>query len=151
MIAADVTPEMLAETGRRGRVPAVALLRADVTALPMPDRSLDAVFAAGLISHLPDPVTGLAELARVCRVGGRLALFHPIGRAALARRHGRGPDPDDVRAEHRLGPVLAAAGWLLEELDDGEERYLALARRAEGRWWSCDVARVAESRASSGA
>ena len=28
-----------------------------------------------------------------------MALFHPVGRAALARRHGRELEPDDVRAE----------------------------------------------------
>ncbi len=57
------------------------------------------VFAAGLVHHLPDPAAGLAELARVTRPGGRLVLFHPSGRAALAARHGRTltryEDPED--------------------------------------------------------
>jgi SAM-dependent methyltransferase len=129
VVAADVTHEMLEVLVARGRRPGAAPLLADVFRLPLPPVSLDAILAAGLISHLDDPVGGLAELARACRPGGRLALFHPIGRVALARRHGRVPDPDDIRSPHRLGPALSASGWKLESLDDGDERYLAVARR----------------------
>ena len=88
VIAADVTPDMLSELVRSGRQSITAPVLADVTQLPLSSASLDAVFAAGLLSHLEDPVAGLAELARVCRSGARLAVFHPIGRVALAARHG---------------------------------------------------------------
>ncbi|MFC8012275.1 SAM-dependent methyltransferase, partial [Streptomyces cinereoruber] len=60
---------------------------------------------------------------------GRLALFHPIGRAALAARHGRSLSPDDLRAEPRLSPLLAGAGWRLVRYVDEDARYLALAVR----------------------
>ncbi len=128
VVAADVTPEMLHELARRGRRSATELLLTDVARLPLPPASVNAVFAAGLVSHF-DAVAGFAELARVCRPGGRLAIFHPIGRVALAARHGGVPDPEDIRVPHRLGVSLAAAGWDLESVDDGDERYLALARR----------------------
>jgi ubiquinone/menaquinone biosynthesis C-methylase UbiE len=45
------------------------------------------VFDAGLLTHLSDPDTGLAELARITRTGGRLVLFHASGRATLAASH----------------------------------------------------------------
>jgi SAM-dependent methyltransferase len=98
--------------------------------LPLVSGCLDAVFAAGLVTHLPDPVAGLAELARVTRAGGRLALFHPLGRAALARRHGHEPDDDDIRAESHIRALLADAGWACESVDDADNRYLVLAERA---------------------
>ena len=98
-------------------------------ALPLATGALDAVLAAGLLSHLPDPAAGLAELARVCRPGARLALFHPLGRAALARRHGREPDADDVRAEPRVRALLVAAGWRCTAVDDAADRWLVLAER----------------------
>ncbi|MET9467648.1 methyltransferase domain-containing protein [Streptomyces sp. NPDC006544] len=129
VIGADVTPQMLAAARDAGRDAEGALLLADVARLPLRDGVLDAVFAAGLIAHLPDPTTNLRELARAVRPGGRLALFHPIGRAALAARHGRELTPDDLRAEHNLGPLLAGSGWRMTSYADEETRFLALAVR----------------------
>jgi SAM-dependent methyltransferase len=130
VLAIDVTAEMLAEALRRGRASMALLVLADAVRLPFAAGSVDAVFAAGLLPHLPDPVDGLRELARVCRPGARLALFHPVGRAALARRRGHELDPDDIRSPGRIREALAAAGWACEQLDDAEHRYLALAERA---------------------
>ncbi|MFE0190027.1 class I SAM-dependent methyltransferase [Streptomyces sp. NPDC058989] len=129
VLGADLTPEMLRAAVRAGRGRHAALLLADAARLPLPAACLDAVFAAGLISHLPDSAGGLGELARVVRPGGRLALFHPIGRAALAARKGRPLTPDDLRAEPNLGPLLAGVGWDLTRYEDKDDRYLALAVR----------------------
>jgi SAM-dependent methyltransferase len=107
------------------------LLLADVAALPLRTGSLDAVFAAGLISHLPRPAENLRELARVVRHGGLLALFHPVGRAALAARQGRQITPDDLRAESNLRPLLAGAGWRMTSYVDEDARFLALAVRED--------------------
>ncbi|OEJ30859.1 class I SAM-dependent methyltransferase [Streptomyces subrutilus] len=129
VIGADLTPQMLAAAQRAGRGAQAALLLADVTRLPLRDGALDAVFAAGLVAHLPDPDANLRELARVVRPGGRLALFHPIGRAALAARQGRELTPQDLRAEHNLGPLLARSGWEMTSYADEDARFLALAVR----------------------
>src|SRR5712692_6824900 len=129
VVALDVTPEMLAEARRRGRGQLAKLVQADGEALPFRAASFDAILAAGFVPHLPDPQAGLAELARVTVSGGRLAIFHPIGRAILAARHGDTPSNDDVIAPGRLGALLRAAGWALERIDDSPERFLALAVR----------------------
>ncbi|MFD9410189.1 class I SAM-dependent methyltransferase [Streptomyces sp. NPDC059989] len=129
VLGADLTPQMLAAARRAGRAEEGALLLADVARLPLRDGALDAVFAAGLIAHLPDPGANLRELARVVRPGGRLALFHPIGRAALAARHGRALTPEDMRAEHNLGPLLAGSGWEMTSYADEDARFLVLAVR----------------------
>ncbi|HET6502946.1 MAG TPA: methyltransferase domain-containing protein [Amycolatopsis sp.] len=129
VIGIDLTVEMLAEATARGRRGSAALVLADALRLPLAPAGLDAVFAAGLLPHLADPVAGLAELSRVCRRGARLALFHPLGRAALARRHGREPSDDDIRAEPRIRAALAEAGWHCDMVDDAEDRYLVLATR----------------------
>jgi SAM-dependent methyltransferase len=129
VVGADLTPAMLEAAVRAGRDRDGRLLLADVTALPLCDESLDAVFAAGLVAHLPNPAENLVELARVVRPGGTLALFHPIGRAALAARQGRQITPDDLRAEHNLGPLLAASGWDMTSYVDEDTRFLALAAR----------------------
>ncbi|WP_411074697.1 class I SAM-dependent methyltransferase [Streptomyces sp. cmx-4-7] len=131
VVGVDLTPEMLgrAVLAGRGGADGGTLLLADVGRLPVRDGALDAVFGAGLVSHLANPAEGLRELARVVRPGGRLALFHPIGRAALAARHGRALSPDDLRAEPRLRPLLAGAGWRLVDYVDEDTRYLALSVR----------------------
>ncbi|MEU5892161.1 class I SAM-dependent methyltransferase [Streptomyces sp. NPDC047461] len=129
VLGADLTPAMLQAAVRAGRDQDGQLLLADVAALPLRAESLDAVFGAGLISHLPDPAENLRELARVVRPGGTLALFHPIGRAALAARQGRQITPDDLRAERNLRPLLAGSGWRMTSYADEDTRFLALAVR----------------------
>ncbi|MGW1763349.1 class I SAM-dependent methyltransferase [Streptomyces sp. NPDC002073] len=129
VIGLDLTPHMLAQAALAGRDRDAVLVLGDVARLPLGDASLDAVFGAGLVSHLANPVRDLAELARVVRPGGRLALFHAIGRKALAARHGREITPDDLRAEENLRPVLAEAGWQLLSYADEDARFLALSVR----------------------
>jgi SAM-dependent methyltransferase len=131
VVGADLTPAMLEAAVRAGRDRDGRLLLADVAALPLRSRSLDAVFAAGLIAHLPRPGENLRELARVVRPGGTLALFHPIGRAALAARQGRRITPDDLRAEPNLRPLLAGSGWRMTSYADEDTRFLALAVRED--------------------
>ncbi|MFE0445623.1 class I SAM-dependent methyltransferase [Streptomyces fungicidicus] len=131
VLGADLTPAMLREAARAGRDRDGALLLTDVAALPLRASSLDAVFAAGLIAHLPDPAGNLREIARVVRPGGVLALFHPIGRAALAARQGRTLTPDDLRAEPNLRALLSRSGWRMTSYADEDSRFLALASRAD--------------------
>jgi ubiquinone/menaquinone biosynthesis C-methylase UbiE len=131
VLGADLTPAMLREAVRAGRDREGQLLLTDVAALPLRSRSLDAVFGAGLVSHLASPAENLRELARVVRPGGVLALFHPIGRTALAARHGRTLTPEDLRAEPNLRPLLAGSGWSLTSYVDEDARFLALAVRED--------------------
>ncbi|WP_433549213.1 class I SAM-dependent methyltransferase [Streptomyces sp. CA-294286] len=130
VLGADLTREMLDAAVREDRARHALLVQADVARLPLGTEVLDAVFGAGLISHLPRPDENVRELARVVRPGGLLALFHPVGRAALAARHGRALTPDDLRAEPQLRPLLAGSGWRLRSYVDEDDRFLALATRA---------------------
>jgi len=122
----DLTPEMLATARRHGRQADALLVLADARRLPLPAGSVDGAFAAGLLPHLPDPGLGLAELARVIALGGRLVLFHPSGRAALAARHGRRLREDDLLAPDPLRDRLQRTGWWLARYDDGPDRFLAV-------------------------
>jgi SAM-dependent methyltransferase len=128
VLGVDATDEMLHTARDRAGRACAHLVLADATALPFPSGSVDAFFAAGLLTHVPDPAGLLQSLARLGRPGCRLALFHPIGRAALARRHGRTLRPDELLDPSVLPMVLSAAGWTLEHIDDSDDRYLALAR-----------------------
>jgi SAM-dependent methyltransferase len=129
VVGIDATLEML-EAGRaKGRLVHGGLIQGDAGALPVVDGAADAVFAAGLLPHLADPREGLRELARVCRPDAGLAIFHPVGRATLAVRHGSIPSDDDVLSAARLPGLLTDTGWQLMTLDDADDRYLAVAVR----------------------
>ncbi len=99
--------------------------------LPFRLGRFDAAFAAGLLAYLPDAEAGLAELARVVAAGGGLALFHPVGRAVLAARHHRALDPRDTLDPAVLPRVLQRSGWVVTAIDDGADRYVAVASRAD--------------------
>jgi SAM-dependent methyltransferase len=130
VVGLELTPQMLAEATARGWADRADLLvLADARSLPLASGSVDAIFAAGLVSHLPDKASGLAELARVTRPGGLLILFHPVGRAALAARHGRTISPDEILSPGPLRRETAATGWDLTTYDDAEGRFLAIGVR----------------------
>jgi SAM-dependent methyltransferase len=132
VIALDVTPQMLDAARPACLVAGAVLVLADARALPFPDDSVDALFAAGLVNHLPDTEAGFRELARVTRPGGLLVLFHPSGRAALAARHGRDVSHNEPLAEGTLRRSTAATGWELTAYDDAPHRFFAVARRGAG-------------------
>ncbi len=130
VVALDLTLAMLTEARDRGRLDGRGgAVRADAARLPLADESCDALFAAGLLHHLDDPAAGLREFARIARPRARLALFHPIGRTALAARHGRRPDPHDIRGEAQLRAALARTAGGSRPSTMRADRYLALAVR----------------------
>jgi SAM-dependent methyltransferase len=131
VLGVDLTPAMLAEARAKAGDGCATLILADCRRLPVPDAAAGLVFAAGLVQHLPDPAAGLTELARVTAAGGRLVIFHPSGRAALAARHGRTIRPDEPLNEDVLGPLLAGAGWELARYEDADDHFLAISIRAD--------------------
>jgi SAM-dependent methyltransferase len=133
VLGVDLTPEMLATARHHGRHRHGWLVLADARHLPLRAGGVDAVLAAGLLRHLPDAGDALTELARVTRAGGRLGLFHPSGRAALAARQGRRLRDDDQLAHANLRPLLERTGWRLDRYDDAADRFLAIAERTRTR------------------
>jgi SAM-dependent methyltransferase len=129
VLAIDATPEMLTAATERGRACGAQLIVGDALHLPLAEAAVQAVFAAGLLMHLPDPVVALHELARVTDSGGRLILFHPSGRAALAARKGYELRDDDTLAHDVLAGLLSHTGWQLNRYDDAPHRFFALAQR----------------------
>ena len=76
LLAVDYSESMLAETRRRceqEKTPtdALTLCRADVAQLPLADASIDAMHAGAALHSWPRLETGLAEIRRVLKPGGR--------------------------------------------------------------------------------
>lgn len=82
-LGVDISEPMLARAVRSQAGPQVGFLRADAQRLPLRDETADAVTSIAVLQLIPDPAAALAEMARVLRPGGRLAVMIPTaGRAA---------------------------------------------------------------------
>ena len=72
--------ELFAAMREAGEVPAGAeadIKQGDALSLPFVDGEFDRVVAAEVLEHIPDDTTAIAELARVLRPGGTLAVTVP--------------------------------------------------------------------------
>jgi SAM-dependent methyltransferase len=67
----------IAEAGEAPDGARAEVLRGDLTALPIADASVDRVIAAEVLEHIPDDAAAFAEIARVLRPGGRVAVTVP--------------------------------------------------------------------------
>jgi SAM-dependent methyltransferase len=141
--AVDAEPSM-AEAAARS-VPGLDVRVAVLPDLPLPDGAFDAVTGNFIINAVGDPAAALAELRRVLRAGGRLALtcwsYPPApatGVAAEAIEAAGVPWPDDVPlppfraygSPEAFAALLAGAGWA-----GATARLLSWEHRVDPEWW----------------
>jgi len=89
LVCLDVQIEMLRKVRERVGAARAGLVQASGSSLPLRDGSFDLVFLVTVLGEIPDKRAAMAELARVLRPGGTLAVTEAF------------PDPDYVRT-----PVL---------------------------------------------
>jgi arsenite methyltransferase len=82
VLGVDISEPMLARAVRAKAGPQVGFLRADAQRLPLRDKTVDAVLSIAALQLVPDPGAALAEMARVLRPGGRLAVMVPTAGGA---------------------------------------------------------------------
>ena len=115
----DISGDLLAAAGELSAhlVPAISFLRADAERLPFENQVFDAVISTFGVMFATDHAAAAAELGRVCRAGGRLALttWAPDGAVAaffgIIASYGDAPPPpasplawgDPVYVERLLG------------------------------------------------
>jgi arsenite methyltransferase len=82
-LGVDISEPMLARAVRAQAGPRVGFLRADAQQLPFRDETVDAAVCIAVLQLIPNPAATLAEMARVLRPGGRMAVMVPTaGRAS---------------------------------------------------------------------
>jgi arsenite methyltransferase len=87
-LGVDISEPMLARAVRAESGPQVGFIRADAQRLPLRDNTVDAITSLAVLQLIPDPAAALAEMARVLRPGGRLALMIPtVGSTARLWRN----------------------------------------------------------------
>ena len=76
VVGIDYVPALLARGRRRAEAEGldIDLLEGDAESIPFPDASFDAVVSVYGAMFAPDHAKAFAELARVCRPGGRIGL-----------------------------------------------------------------------------
>lgn len=75
VVAFDLSQRMLRRARHRLKSRRPTYVAGDLMHLPFADGAFDCVTCGWVIEHLPDPVPGLREIARVLRPGGRLLLL----------------------------------------------------------------------------
>ena len=86
-LGVDISEPMLARAVRAAAGPQVGFLRADAQRLPFRDETFDAVISIAMLQLIPEPSAALAEMVRVLRPGGRMAVMVPtVGRAGALMR-----------------------------------------------------------------
>jgi SAM-dependent methyltransferase len=80
VVGVDIVPELLA-AARNGAPSNVTFVEADATRLPFDDGSFDVACSRRTLHHVARPELALAELARVCRPGGRVFVDDQIAPA----------------------------------------------------------------------
>ncbi len=137
VLATDFTPAMLAQA-RRHAGPNVELRRMDGRTLDFADASFDAAILHMVLEVIPEPERCLAEVARVLRRGGRVAVFDkflPDGRRpSWPRRAGLALlDLVFTSTNRQMGEILRASAAPLDVVSDqpggGPYRHLLLRRR----------------------
>jgi ubiquinone/menaquinone biosynthesis C-methylase UbiE len=108
VIGLDLTPELLALGAARLReagITNVLLQEGNAAQLPFVDASFDLVICRGALHHFPHPEEAIAEMARVCRPGGRVVVADMVA-----------PSPDVREAFDAVHRLLdpSHAGVLLE-------------------------------------
>jgi arsenite methyltransferase len=76
-LGVDISEPMLARAVRSEAGSNVGFIRADAQRLPLRDNTVDAVVSLAVLQLIPNPAAALAEMARVLRPGGRLAVMVP--------------------------------------------------------------------------
>lgn len=119
--AVDAAAQMLAVA--ETTAPAAACVQAALPDLPFADGSFDAVVAGYVVNHLQDPLGGVAEMARVMRPGGDLAVT--IWPAELTAMNQMWADVVDHAQVEQPAAVRPPAGSDFARTEDGLARLFA--------------------------
>ena len=153
-VGVDASEAMLRLASRRlagseGRV--VSLGIADAHRLPFADGAFDGAFCSGTLHHLSRPARGVAEIVRVTKPGGRIAVMEPnwkfpstflVGASTPAERNvfkispatleawGRAAGLGDLRLDRVLYTPPAPRSWsrVWDRLDRGIAKVPGLRR-----------------------
>jgi sarcosine/dimethylglycine N-methyltransferase len=112
----------------------VQVIEGNITALPLPDASQDAVVSQEALFHVPDLARALSEAHRVLRPGGRIAFTDWIAHKPLPAADEQllwdGMAAATLINVDRYAELLRGAGFEIESIEDETDRWgIILAER----------------------
>jgi ubiquinone/menaquinone biosynthesis C-methylase UbiE len=132
IVSLDIAEEMLKQARNNGHQGNIDFIHADVAAIPLSGESFDLVICYSCFPHFPDKLKALAEMSRVLRNRGRLAICHTASRQAINELHksvGNVVENDTIPDEAIMRKLFAASGLKPIEVRDEYHRYLAIAAK----------------------
>jgi ubiquinone/menaquinone biosynthesis C-methylase UbiE len=133
IVAIDSSPEMLAQARSKHGETHIEWLCRDVLEARLGCASVDAVLCYNTWPHFDDPPAVAREIARWLKPGGRVLVWHDIGRARLAEIHAGAAGPisaDRLPPVRELAAVFSTAGFDVQRAEEDDSSYTLLARRA---------------------
>lgn len=121
-LAVDHSPDMVANASRLNRHAVnsgrLSVLIGDAAKLPAADSSCDKVYCLNAFFFFPDPHAAIAEMARIMKPGGRLALVTapPEFEPQIARFSKRMASSMRFDTLETLGEWMGTAGLVTEEM-----------------------------------
>ncbi|MDW8221491.1 MAG: class I SAM-dependent methyltransferase [Gemmatales bacterium] len=110
VVGCDLSLGMLRRARKRLKNSPTLLVQADVNRLPYPNECFDAIIFGWVLEHLPNPLVGLRELARVLRRGGKMLLMttedNTLGAITSRVYHCRAVDRAQLREWCRQAGLL---------------------------------------------
>jgi SAM-dependent methyltransferase len=145
VVGVDIAPALLEQARANANGLPIRWDEGDAQDLPYEDASFDVVASCFGAIFAPDDQAVARELARVCRLGGRLGLtawladseLDSVYEIAAAGREERGPDPTQWGDEAHLNGLLGDAFDL--ELEPGVWRIAFESPEVMWNWWSTAV------------
>ena len=131
IITLDFAEEMLRKAKDKSFDGEVAYLNADVTNIPLSDKTFDYVVCYSSFPHFQDKAKALGEINRVTKCGGYLFICHTSSRVNINEIHSGIPEVanDLIPDEKEMQIMLAEAGFIDIRIEDGRENYLCRTRK----------------------
>jgi len=132
VVGVDPAEGMLAVARQRHQSPNLSFVKAGAEDLPLGDGRFDTAICYSVYPHFNDRKSAIAELKRVLKAGGLVAVAHTQGRQAINSRHQRAGAA--VKEDH-LPPASVVAGQFeqagMETVFsiDEDDLYFVLARK----------------------
>ena len=114
---------------------------------PFPDQKFDVVIGQEAWCHIPDKPRLIAECVRVTKVGGRIAFTDILERGGLnagdREKLSQGMGYVDVATLAEYQDLLAAAGCVVEEVEDLSGRWAVILRQRLEMYRSLEAPTIA--------